>query len=212
MAHISGVDRSQLMLLPEAIEDYVGSDNPVGFIDAFVDQLDLAGLGFVCAEAKETGRPGYHPADLLRLYIFGYLNRICSSRRLEAETHRSIEVICLLLRLRPDFKTVAGFQRENQSAFREFVALCRDLDLFRRQLIAIDGRRIKAVNSRERNFTKVRLDKALAESEARLARCLEVLDADDEDGPCAGSVDRLQEKIVAIRGCRERLEGYAKAL
>lgn len=219
MAHINGTDRSQLLLLPERVEDYVGPDNPVRFIDAFVDQLDLFGLGFVRAEAKETGRPGYHPGDLLKLYIYGYLNRIRSSRRLEAEAHRNLEVIWLMRQLSPDFKTIADFRRENRGAFRKvfraFVALCRDLDLFGRELIAIDGTRIKAVNSRERNFTKAKLDKALAESDERLARYLEQLDTadrDDEDGSTNGSVVRLQEKIDAIRERRARLEGHRKTL
>lgn len=219
MAHINGTDRSQLLLLPERVEDYVGPDNPVRFIDAFVDQLDLFGLGFVRAEAKETGRPGYHPGDLLKLYIYGYLNRIRSSRRLEAEAHRNLEVIWLMRQLSPDFKTIADFRRENRGAFRKvfraFVALCRDLDLFGRELIAIDGTRIKAVNSRERNFTKAKLDKALAESDERLARYLEQLDTadrEDENGSANGSVDRLQEKIDAIRERRARLEGHRKTL
>jgi transposase len=217
MAHINGTDRSQLLLLPERVEDYVGPDNPVRFIDAFVDQLDLFGLGFVRAEAKVTGRPGYHPGDLLKLYIYGYLNRIRSSRRLEAEAHRNLEVIWLMRQLTPDFKTIADFRRENRGAFRKvfraFVALCRDLDLFGRELIAIDGTRIKAVNSRERNFTKAKLDRALAESDERLARYLEQLDTadqDDEGGSANGSVVRLQEKIDAIRERRARLEGHRK--
>jgi transposase len=219
MAHITGTDRSQLLLLPERVEDYVGPDNPVRFIDAFVDQLDLFGLGFVRAEAKETGRPGYHPGDLLKLYIYGYLNRIRSSRRLEAEAHRNLEVIWLMRQLTPDFKTIADFRRENRGAFckvfRAFVALCRDLDLFGRELIAIDGTRIKAVNSRERNFTKAKLDKALAESDERLARYLEQLDTadqDDEGGSAKGSIVRLQEKIDAIRERRARLEGHRTPL
>jgi transposase len=217
MAHITGTDRSQLLLLPERVEDYVGPDNPVRFIDAFVDQLDLFGLGFVRAEAKETGRPGYHPGDLLKLYLYGYLNRIRSSRRLEAEAHRNLEVIWLMRQLTPDFKTIADFRRENRGAFRKvfraFVALCRDLDLFGRELIAIDGTRIKAVNSRERNFTKAKLDKALAESDERLARYLEQLDTadqEDEGGSANGSVVRLQEKIDAIRERRARLEGHRR--
>ena len=111
MAHIPGTDRSQLLLLPESVDDYVGPDNPVRFIDAFVDGLDLAATGFGRVEAKATGRPGYDPADLLKLYIYGYLNRVRSSRRLEAETHRNIEVMWLLRRLTPDFKTIADFRR-----------------------------------------------------------------------------------------------------
>ena len=118
MTHISGFERSQLLLLPESIDDYVGVDNPVRFIDAFVDELDLAAAGFVRAEAKATGRPGYAPADLLKLYIYGYLNRVRSSRRLEMESHRNIEVIWLLRSLKPDFKTIADFRRDNRAAFR----------------------------------------------------------------------------------------------
>ena len=149
MANINGTDRSQLLLLPERVEDYVGPDNPVRLIDAFVEQLDLFGLGIARAEANETGRPGYHPSDLLKLYNYGYLNRIRSSRRLEAEAHRHLEVIWLMRQLSPDFKTIADFRRENRGAyrkaFRAFVALCRDPELFGRELIAIDGTRIHTV-------------------------------------------------------------------
>jgi transposase len=158
MTHISGFERSQILLLPEAVDDYVGADNPVRFIDAFVDELDFAAAGFVRAEAKATGRPGYAPADLLKLYIYGYLNRVRSSRRLEMETHRNIEVIWLLRTLKPDFKTIADFRRDNRAAFRSvfraFVLLCRRLDLFGRELLAVDGTRIKAVNNKDRNFTR----------------------------------------------------------
>src|SRR5215208_939055 len=133
MTHILGHDRSQLLLLPEAVDDYVGADNPVRFIEAFVDGLDLAALGFIGTVPKATGRPGYAPADLLKLYIYGYLNRVRSSRRLEAETHRNIEVIWLLRHLKPDYKTIADFRRDNRTAFRpifrQFVLLCRHLDL-----------------------------------------------------------------------------------
>src|SRR3954451_15647420 len=143
MAHISGHDRSQLLLLPEAVDDYVAADNPVRFIEAFVDGLDLAALGFTGTVPKATGRPGYAPADLLKLYIYGYLNRVRSSRRLEAETHRHIEVIWLLRHLKPDFKTIADFRRDNRKAFRpvfrQFVLLCRQMDLFGRELLAVDG-------------------------------------------------------------------------
>lgn len=219
MAHISGDDRSQVLLLPEAVDDYVGPDNVVRFIDAFVNSLDLAAVGFTRVHPKATGRPGYDPADLLKLYIYGYLNRVRSSRRLEAEARRNIEVIWLLRRLTPDFKTIADFRRDNRTAFRqvfrEFVVLCRELDLFGRELIAVDGTRIKAVNSRERNFTKAKLAKAMAESDERLARYLKQLDAadkDDDGGPGDGHVDRLQEKIAAIKDRRARLAENSKAL
>src|SRR6516162_5878470 len=141
MTYITGHDRSQQLLLPEAVDDYVGSDNPVRFIDAFVDGLDLAAAGFGRVAPKVTGRPAYAPGDLLKLYIYGYLNRVRSSRRLEAETHRNIEVIWLLRHLKPDFKTIADFRRDNRNAFRhrfrQFVLLCRQLDLFGRELLAV---------------------------------------------------------------------------
>jgi len=162
MTYITGHDRSQLLLLPEAVDDYVGSDNPVRFIDAFVDGLDLAAAGFGRVVPKVTGRPAYAPTDLLKLYVYGYLNRVRSSRRLEAETHRNIEVIWLLRHLKPDFKTIADFRRDNRNAFRqvfrEFVLLCRQLDLFGRELLAVDGTRIKAVNNKDRNFTRASLN------------------------------------------------------
>ena len=161
MMHLSGHDRSEILLLLEVVDDYVGADNPVRFIDAFVDGLDLAAASFSRVEPRVTGRPGNAPADLLKLDICGYLNRVRSSRRLEAETHRNIEVIWLLRHLKPDFKTIADFRRDNRNAFRqvfrEFVLLCRQLDLFGRELLAVDGTRIKAVNNKDRNFTRASL-------------------------------------------------------
>src|ERR1700692_2846189 len=146
MPHISGHDRSQTLLLPESVDDSVAPENPVRFIDAFVDGLDLAAAGFARVAPEATGRPGYAPGDLLKLYIYGYLNRVRSSRRLEAETHRNIEVIWLLRTLKPDFKTIADFRRDNRAAFRalfrEFTLLCRELNLFGRELLAVDGTRI----------------------------------------------------------------------
>src|SRR3954469_15350754 len=154
---------SQTLLLPESLDDYVGAENPVRFIEAFVDGLDLTTAGFIRVAPKRTGRPGYDPADLLKLYIYGYLNRVRSSRRLEAETHRHIEVIWLLRHLKPDFKTIADFRRDNRKAFRpifrQFVLLCRQMDLFGKELLAVDGTRIKAVNNKDRNFTRASLTK-----------------------------------------------------
>ena len=191
MAHISGFERDQLLLLPEAADDYVGGDNPVRFIDAFVDGLDLAAAGFARAAAKTTGRPGYAPGDLLKLYIYGYLNRVRSSRRLEYETHRNIEVIWLLRSLRPDFKTIADFRRDNRAAFRsvfrQFVLLCRRLDLYGRELIAVDGTCIKAVNNKDRNFTRSSLREFIRAADERLDDYLARLDASDaEDGATTG--------------------------
>lgn len=219
MAHISGDDRSQLLLLPDSVDDYVGPDNPVRFIDAFVDSLDLGAAGFARVAPKSTGRPGYDPADLLKLYIYGYLNRVRTSRRLETETRRNIEVIWLMRRLSPDFKTIADFRRVNRAAFRqvfrEFVTLCRELDLFGRELVAVDGTRIKAVNGRERNFTKAKLERELRRSDERLERYLGQLDeADKEGNEGAGveAVENLSEKIAAIRERRARLQGYRTEL
>jgi len=218
MSHIAGHDRSQTLLLPEAVDDYVGMDNPVRFIDAFVEGLDLAASGFVGVEPKATGRPGYAPSDLLKLYVYGYLNRIRSSRRLEAETHRNIEVIWLLRHLKPDFKTIADFRRDNRSAFkpvfREFVLLCRQLDLFGRELLAVDGTRIKAVNSKDRNFTRASLEQFIRASDERLADYLRQLDTGDvEEGGTGGSrVPDLTAKIDAIRAKRDRLRSLLESL
>src|SRR6201995_1095782 len=183
MTYVTGHDRSQLLLLPEAVDDYVGTDNPVRFIDAFVDGLDLAAAGFAVVEPKGTGRPGYMPADLLKLYIYGYLNRVRSSRRLEAETHRNIEVIWLLRHLKPDFKTIADFRRDNRKAFRpifrQFVLLCRQLDLFGKELLAVDGTRIKAVNNKDRNFTRASLAEFIKLADEKLDDYLQRLDQND---------------------------------
>src|ERR1700739_2493683 len=172
MTHIAGFDRSQLLLLPEAVDDYVGADNPVRFVDAFVAGLDLTSMGFARVTPKATGRPGYAPGDLLKLYIYGYLNRVRSSRRLEREANRNIEVIWLLCGLKPDFKTIADFRRDNHAAFRavfrQFVLLCRRLDPYCRELLAVDGTRIKAVNNKDRNFTRSSLRAFIRAADERL--------------------------------------------
>jgi transposase len=210
MTHIAGHDRSQTLLLPESLDEYVGAENPVRFIDAFVDGLDLTAAGFIRATSKVTGRPGYDPRDLLKLYIYGYLNRVRSSRRLEAESHRNIEVIWLLRHLKPDFKTIADFRRLNHNAFRpvfrQFVLLCRQMDLFGRELLAVDGTRIKAVNNKDRNFTRASLTKFIELADAKLNDYLQRLDQGDEaEARTAGSrVKNLAEKIAAIRERRTR--------
>ncbi len=212
MTHLTGPDRAQTLLLPELLDEYVGSENPVRFIDAFVDGLDLAVAGFTRVNPKMTGRPGYAPKDLLKLYIYGYLNRVRSSRRLEAETHRNIEVIWLLRHLKPDFKTIADFRRLNCKAFRpifrRFVLLCRQLDLFGRELLAVDGTRIKAVNNKDRNFTRASLTKFIELADAKLDDYLRRLDQSDAaESKTGGSrVKNLAEKIAAIRERRTRCE------
>ncbi len=216
MTHILGCDRHQTLLFPEAVDDYVGAENPVRFIDAFVDGLDLGAAGFGHVVPEATGRPGYAPGDLLKLYIYGYLNRVRSSRRLEAETHRNIEVIWLLRHLKPDFKTIADFRRDNRAAFRsvfrEFVLLCRQLDLFGRELLAVDGTRIKAVNNKDRNFTRSSLEQFIRAADERLVDYLRRLDEGDvgEGGTSGGSrTQNLAEKIEAIRNKRD---GYRSLL
>src|SRR6202453_4466581 len=210
MTHIAGHDRSQTLLLPEAVDDYVGPENPVRFIDAFVDGLDLAEAGFAGVASKPTGRPGYSPKDLLKLYIYGYLNWVRSSRRLEAETHRNIEVIWLLRHLKPDFKTIADFRSDNRNAFRlgfrQFVLLCRELDLFGRELLAVDGTRIKAVNNKDRNFTRASLAKFIELADAKLNDYLQRLDQGDASEAKIGGarVKNLAEKIAAVRERRTR--------
>ena len=210
MTHISGHDRAQRLLLPESLDEYVGPDNPVRFIDAFVEELDLAAAGFARVTAKATGRPGYSPGDLLKLYIYGYLNRVRSSRRLEAETHRNIEVIWLLRHLKPDFKTIADFRRDNSKAFRpifrQVVLLCRQLDLFGRELLAVDGTRIKAVNNKDRNFTRASLSEFIRLADAKLEDYLRRLDQSDAaESPAGGArVKNLAEKIAAIGARRTR--------
>ena len=219
MTHIAGFEREQLLLLPEAVDDYVDADNPVRFIDAFVDGLDLAAAGFARVEAKATGRPGYAPGDLLKLYIYGYLNRVRSSRRLEREGQRNVEVIWLLRGLKPDFKTIADFRRDNRAAFRavfrQFVLLCRRLDLYGRELLAVDGTRIKAVNNKDRNFTRNSLSAFIRTADERLEDYLARLDAGDvEDGATPGGsrTKNLAEKIAALQEKRGRYEAMLAQL
>src|SRR5580693_1440239 len=215
MAHMSEFERDQLLLLPEAVDDYVGSDNPVRFIDAFVDGLDLVEAGFGRVQPKATGRPGYAPGDMLKLYIYGYLNRVRSSRRLEAECHRNIEVIWLLRSLKPDFKTIADFKSDNRAAFkkvfRDFVILCRRLDLFGRELLAVDGTRIKAVNNKDRNFTTGSLQKFIEAVDKKLEDYLKRLDAGDAE-ECATSGSRVKNLAEKIEALKKKRGEYAANL
>jgi transposase len=204
-------DRTQGYLLPESIEEYVSSDNPVRVIDAFVEELDLGQLGFaVLPEA--TGRPGYHPSSLLKIYIYGYLNRIQSSRRLEREAQRNLELMWLTGRLMPDFKTIANFRKDNGEAIRavcrEFVALCRRLDLFSQAIVAIDGSKFKAVNNRDRNFTVNKMKRRLEQIEESVARYLAQLDSADRQETAGAKVKagRLEEKIKKLRQEVRRLK------
>jgi transposase len=203
--YVVGQDRSQSTLFPESLDEYIAEDNPVRVVDAFVDELDLLELGFEGAEPEETGRPAYHPGTLLKIYIYGYLNRVQSSRRLERETQRNVELIWLTGRLSPDFKTIADFRKDNGKAIRrvcrEFVLLCRKLDLFSEALVAIDGSKFKAVNNRDKNFTAGKLKARMQHLEESIARYLGDLDRADR-GPTVVSearVEHLQHKIETIR-------------
>jgi len=211
MAYIEGHARDQMLLIPASIEDYVAADNPVRFIEGFVDGLDLAAAGFARSTPKAMGRPGYAPGDLLKLYLYGYLNRIRSSRRLSTEAGRNLEVMWLLRGLRPDFRTIADFRGDNRDAFkpvfRAFVMLCRRLDLFGRELLAVDGTRLKAVNSRRRNFTRQKLADWIKLADERIEEYLTHLDrADQTEVQADGAAMRastLKAKIARIRTRRQ---------
>jgi transposase len=222
MNYIAGSDRSEMLLLPEVLDDYIGPENPVRFIDAFVAQLDLSKAGFSNAQLNETGRPPYDPGDLLRLYLYGYLNRVRSSRGLEREAVRNLELIWLLRKLRPDFKTIADFRRDNGQAIkavcREFILLCRRLKLFGGELVAIDSTKIKAQNSKGRNYSAEKLKAVLAEIEKKVSVYLEELDQADAqetsraDSEQRLSVEELKEKIVQLKERKKELENLAQDL
>jgi transposase len=202
---IEGDERSQVKLLPECLDDYIAEDNPVRVVDVFVDQLRLHDLGFEGSEPAETGRPSYHPAVLLKIYIYGYLNRIQSSRRLEREAQRNVELMWLTGRLAPDFKTIADFRRDHGGAIRkvcrEFVALCRRLKLFTDGIVAIDGSKFKAVNNRDKNFTDRKLQARLQQLKESIARYLNELDRADRDASAVlpERVAHLKEKIAKVK-------------
>jgi transposase len=210
---VEGADRSQSTLFPECLEDWIGEDNPVRVIDVFVDDLDLAELGFSGVDPAATGRPSYHPSVLVKLYIYGYLNRVQSSRRLEREAGRNVEVMWLTGRLAPDHKTIADFRKDNGRAIRRvcarFVALCRTLGLFTAASVAIDGSKFKAVNNRDKNFTRAKMERRLAQVEESVARYLQQLDsADREERSLATTTKtaRLKEKIAKLKEEMQRLQ------
>lgn len=218
MGYKVGVDREQQLLLPDTVDGYVSPDNPVRFIDAFVAELDMAELGFERAVPAKEGTPGYDPRDLLKLFVYGYLNKTRSSRRLERETHRNLEVIWLLRQLRPDHKMIAEFRRKHPKALkavsRKFILLCRKLDLFAAQLAFVDGAKVRAVNSKDRNFTVPKLKILLARIDANLEEYLAALEAQDaEDEGKPGATDpQLQEKLKAFQERKQEYEGYLKQL
>jgi transposase len=206
---IKGEDRFQATLFPERLDDYVAEDSACRVIDVFLDDLDLSGLGFK-TQPNDTGRPAYHPSTMLKLFVYGYLNRVQSSRRLEIEAQRNVELMWLTGRLAPDFKTIADFRKDNGEAIRlvcrEFVMLCRKFNLFANAFVAIDGSKFKAVNSRDRNFTRAKMKRRLAEVEASIDRYLEQLAAADHAEPAEDKTQRLEDKIAAMRKEMARLK------
>src|ERR1700720_382472 len=208
---VEGTDRGQSTLFPAVLDEYVGTDNPVRAIDIFVDGLDLAKLGFDGVVALATGRPAYHPATLLKIYIYGYFNRVQSSRRLERECQRNVELVWLTGHLMPDFKTIADFRKDNGEAIRKvcraFVLLCRRLDLLGDASVAIDGSKFKAVNNRDKNFTEAKMKRRLEQIDESIARYLSQLDTADRQGPTVpeAKTTRLKEKIAKLREEIERL-------
>lgn len=208
---VVGDDRSQSTLFPERLDEYLGEDNPVRAIDVLVDELDLRELGFSGVEPEATGRPAYHPATLLKIYVYGYLNRVQSSRRLERECQRNLELLWLTGRLMPDFKTIADFRKDNGGAIRKvcraFVLLCRRLELFSEASVAIDGSKFKAVNARDRNFTQGKMQRRLKQIDESIARYLSQLDSADRQGDAVpeAKITRLNEKIAMLRQEVQRL-------
>jgi len=209
---VEGEDRSQSTLFPERLDDYIAEDNPVRVVDVFVDELDLRSLGFDGINAEVTGRPAYHPATLLKIYIYGYLNRIQSSRRLERETQRNVELIWLTGRLMPDFKTIADFRKDNgkaiRSVCREFIVLCRSLKLFSEAIVAIDGSKFKAVNNRDKNFTDRKLKARMQQLEDSIARYLTELDRADREPTLVteARVGHIKRKLATVKAQMRQLK------
>jgi transposase len=216
---VEGQDRSQVTLLPECLDDYIGEDNPVRVVDAFIDELDLDALGFEGVTAAATGRPAYHPSVLLKVYVYGYLNRIQSSRRLEREAQRNVELMWLTGRLAPDFKTIADFRHDNgigiRNVCRRFVELCRELKLFSQAVVAVDGSKFKAVNARDRNFTPGKVQKRQEQIEESIKRYLDALDTADRTQPPSefqGKAEHLQDKLRTMREQMRRMQGIEQQL
>jgi transposase len=212
---VEGMDRGQSTLLPECVEDWISEGNPVRVIDVFVDGLDLGEMAFEGVDPAATGRPAYHPSILLKLYIYGYLNRVQSSRRLEREAGRNLEVMWLLGRLAPDHKTIADFRKDNGAALRKvcarFVELCRDMGLLATTSVAIDGSKFKAVNNRDKNFTRAKVERRRVQLEESVGRYLSQLDTADRQEPTealVAKVTRLKEKLTTLKEQMSKLAGY----
>jgi transposase len=211
MSYIEGESREQRLLFPEVIDDYISEDNVVRFIDAFVDGLKMEELGFDRTAAKETGRPPYDPRDLLKLYIYGYLNRVRTTRILERECQRNLELMWLMRKLRPDFKTIADYRKDNRKAFtgvfRQFVLLCKQMGLLGGELVAVDGSKFKAVNSGQRNFSQAKLEKRLKEIDKKVERYLEEMDrGDKQEKQITINAADLKDKIAKLKERKGRYE------
>jgi transposase len=216
--HIKGQSRHQSTLFPEAIDDFVTEDNPIRVIDMFVDQLDLLSLGFESVNAKLTGRPGYHPATMLKLYIYGDLNRIQSSRRLEKESHRNVELMWLLERLKPDFKTIANFRKDNgkgiKNVCREFVDLCRQLNMFNDPVFAIDGSKFKAVNNKSKNYTPSKVQFHIDRVEKSIQKYLDQMDTKDENEKetdttvSASKLAWLEQRLIELKALEVEVNAH----
>ena len=216
---VEGIDRGQATLFPECLQDWIDQDNPVRAIDAFVDKLELSGLGFDGVAPEATGRPSYHPSGLLKLYIYGYLNRVQSSRRLEREAARNVEVMWLTCRLIPDHKTIADFRKDNGAAIKlvcaQFTELCRQMDLLTTSSVAIDGSKFKAVNNRDKNFTRNKVERRRAQLEESVARYLAQLDTADRQEPSEGlaaKTEHLKEKLIKLESEMQRLAAIEKLM
>src|SRR5438046_7414342 len=216
---VEGADRGQSTLFSECLEYWIGEDNPVRVIDVFVEELDLAELGFSGVDPEATGRPSYHPSVLLKLYIYGYLNRVQSSRRLEREAGRNVEVMWLTSRLVPDHKTIADFRKDNGPAIRkvfaQIVALCREIGLLTKASVVIDGSKFKAVNNRDKNFTRAKMERRLAQIEESVARYLSQLDTADLQEPTealAAKTAHLKEKLAKLATEMQRLKAIDKEM
>src|SRR6201984_3022481 len=216
---VAGLDRGQATLLPECLEDWVDESNPVRAVDVFVDALELRDLGFDGVTPAATGRPAYHPSLMLKLYIYGYLTRVQSSRRLEREAGRNLEVMWLTGRLVPDHKTIADFRKDNGPAIRKvcakFVAVCREIGLLTKASVAIDGSKFKAVNNRDKNFTRAKMERRLAQIEESVARYLSLLDTADLQEPTAALAAKtahLKEKLAKLATEMQRLKAIEKEM
>jgi transposase len=217
MSYIEGESREQRVLFPEVLDDYISEENLVRFIDAFVDGLEMEELGFDRTAPKETGRPPYDPRDLLKLYIYGYLNRVRTGRTLERECQRNVELMWLMRKLRPDFKTITDFRKDNRKAFRgvfrQFVLLCKGLGLVGGELVAVDGSKFKAVNSGQRNFSQKKLEERLKKIDEKVERYLDEMDRGDEEGKDTEiSAAELKQKIEKLKERKGRYEELLKEL